>query len=60
MAIQRVEVSPWPEGLVATLNRRRRETDEQNGQRRANHMQNVLTRRVRFVAQVGSVVASNL
>lgn len=50
LAIQRVEVDPWPEGVVVTLNRRRGETDEQLDQRRAEHTHEVLTRRVRIVA----------
>ncbi|WP_144800894.1 recombinase family protein [Curtobacterium sp. BH-2-1-1] len=49
LAIQRVEVDPWPEGVVVTLNRRRGETDEQLERRRGEHTNDVLTRRVRIV-----------
>ena len=50
LAIQRVEVHPWPEGVVVTLNRRRGETDGQLEQRRREHTHDVLTGGVRIIA----------
>lgn len=49
LAVHRVEVLPHPKGYAVTLNRRRSETDEQLEERRAAHLQEILTRRVRIV-----------